>query len=399
MYTLIIIYSLLATTSATNPSVNSELFSSLVPQKVLATFNALPNPIKYPQYTTTTGTWQYFSPDTWTSGFFPATGYALNTRKKLCSASDANGLGTADWVALGRAASNGLIPLEANTGVGHDVGFLSFPFVEELVINPRSETAKTAVNAFARALAARFNHVVGCTRSWDSSDPTNFRVIIDNMMNLEVLFQSEKLTGNHTLRQIAISHADTTMKNHIRADGGTWHVVTYNSATGSVIKKGTAQGYADGSTWSRGQAWAINGFANMYGHTKDIKYLVTARRLADHFLANVPKDGIVPWDFNAPLEPAPRPADSSAATIAATGLLLLAKYETNNAASKKYSSAAIDLLNSITKLAWRPSWQSILTNGTVNKPANNALTGIVYGDYYFIKAGNDLVSLGLAGCK
>jgi len=137
----------------------------------------------------------------------------------------------------------------------------------------------------------------------------------------------------------------------------------------------------------------------MYGHTKDIKYLVTARRLADHFLANVPKDGIVPWDFNAPLEPAPRPADSSAATIAATGLLLLAKYETNNAASKKYSSAAIDLLNSITKLAWRPSWQSILTNGTVNKPVNNALTGIVYGDYYFIKAGNDLVSLGLAGCK
>jgi hypothetical protein len=132
MYTLIIIYSLLATTSANNPS--AELFSSLIPQKVLATFKALPDPIQYPQYTTTDGTWEYFSPDTWTSGFFPATGYALNTRKKLCGASNANGLGAADWIALSRAANSGLIPLEKKTGVGHDVGFLSFPFVEELVM-------------------------------------------------------------------------------------------------------------------------------------------------------------------------------------------------------------------------------------------------------------------------
>ena len=111
-----------------------ELFSPLVPEKILATFNALPNPIKYPQYTTTNGTWLYFDPDTWTSGFFPASGYALNTRKRLCGASDANGLGAADWVALSRAASNGLIPLETKTSVGHDLGFLSFPFVEELLV-------------------------------------------------------------------------------------------------------------------------------------------------------------------------------------------------------------------------------------------------------------------------
>jgi hypothetical protein len=131
MHSLFILSSILATATAAPPA---QLFSPIVPQKVLATFKALPNPINYPQYTTTSGTWQYFSPNTWTSGFFPVTGYALNTRKTLCGASPANNLGIADWVALGRAASNGLVPLEISNGVGHDVGFLSFPFVEELAM-------------------------------------------------------------------------------------------------------------------------------------------------------------------------------------------------------------------------------------------------------------------------
>ncbi|KAF8061608.1 glycoside hydrolase family 88 protein [Lyophyllum atratum] len=383
---------------AAKSTVPNELFSPLVPQKVLATFKALPIPTKYPQYTTTSGTWQYFSPDTWTSGFFPVTGYELNTRKNLCPATPANGLGIADWLAVGRAASNGLIPLENGNGQGHDQGFLSFPFVEELIVNPNNETAKTAILAFSKILADRFNPVVGATRSWNTADPTDFQVIIDNMMNLELLFHAETLTGNSTLRKIAIAHADTTMKNHIRPDGSTWHVIEYNSTTGAVIKKRTAQGFSDSSTWSRGQAWGIYGFANMFRLTGDSNYLVTARRLATYFLANIPSDGIVPWDFNAPLIPAPRPADSSAATIAANALLLLAKYETTASATSLYTNAAIAILNNITRLAWNPSWQSILSNGTVNKPANNQLTGTVYGDYYFIKAGNELINRKLATC-
>ncbi|KAG5639511.1 hypothetical protein H0H81_000656 [Sphagnurus paluster] len=337
----------LASTAATPPA---ELFSPLIPQKVLAAFKALPNPIKYPQYTTTTGTWQFFSPDTWTSGFFPVTGYEVNTRRTLCGATPANGLGSADWVALARAASNGLISLENGNGQGHDQGFLSFPFVEELLLNPNNATAKTAILAFSKILSGRFNSVVGATRSWDSSDPNNFQVIIDNMMNLELLFHAANLTGDASLIKIATTHADTTIKNHIRDDGNQ-------------------------------------------------NYLVTARRLAKYFLDNIPSDGIVPWDFNAPLTPAPRPADSSAATIAANGLLLLAKYETSSTAAQSYTDSAIDvrpfhqlgqpfhelthplmqLLNKMTGLAWNPSWQSLLSNGTVNKPANNQLTGTVYG--------------------
>ncbi|RDB24223.1 Unsaturated glucuronyl hydrolase [Hypsizygus marmoreus] len=392
---LFLLSSILTLTSAIPPA---QLFSPLVPQKVLATFKALPNPVQYPQWTSTGGSWQFFSPNTWTSGFFPVTGYEVNTRKILCGATTANALGTADWLGLGRTASNGLVPLEISNGVGHDVGFLSFPFVEELILNPNNQTAKNAINAFAKLLAKRFNSVVGATRSWDSSDPTNFQVIIDNMMNLEVLFHSATLTGNSTLRKIAIAHADTTMKNHIRGDGSTWHVIEYNANTGAVTKKRTAQGFSDSSTWSRGQAWGIYGFANMFRLTGDTNYLLTARRLAKYFLDNIPAGGIIPWDFNAPLTPSPRPADSSAATIAVNGLLLLAKHETSAASSKSYSDAAIKILNDITTLAWNPSWQSLLSNGTVNKPANNQLTGTVYGDYYYIKAGNELIRQGLAKC-
>ncbi|KAF9009445.1 glycoside hydrolase family 88 protein [Cyathus striatus] len=388
MLVLPILISLLSITGSLAVDVPPELFSELIPMKVLATFKSLPNPTQYPQYTdTSAGKWLFFSPDTWTSGFFPVTPYALNTRKALCTATPANGLGTADWVQLGRSASTGLIPLEVKNGVGHDVGFLSYPFVQEL-----------AIQKFATLLANRFSAIVGCTRSWDSSDPTDFQVIIDNMMNLEVLFHAETLTGNSTFREIAISHADTTIVNHIRPDGSTWHVIEYNSTTGGVIRKRTAQGYSDNSTWSRGQAWGIYGFATMFKYTGDTKYLDTSRRLATYFLDNLPSDGIVPWDFNAPLTPPPRPADSSAATIAANGLLLLAKSESSNVDSKKWSDAAIQLLNNITKLAWKPTWQSLLSNGTVNWPANNFLTGIVYGDYYYITAGNELVSMGLAKC-
>ncbi|KAI0329874.1 d-4,5 unsaturated-glucuronyl hydrolase-like protein [Cubamyces sp. BRFM 1775] len=376
----------------------AELFSPLVGEKVLKTAQSFPNPAQYPQYTDRDeGNWIWFSPDQWTSGFFPATLYAMYERTKLCGTQAVSG---SQWLELGRAWSTGEVPLETHTGVGHDVGFLSYPFMDELKVNPKNESAIQAVNAFANHLAARFSPIVGCTRSWDTADPTDFQVIIDNMMNLEVLFASEALTGNHTLRDIAISHADKTMVNHIRADGGSFHVVDYNSTTGAVIRQRTSQGYADNSTWSRGEAWGIYGFANMYKHTRKFDYLQTARKMAKYWITNTPSDGVIPWDFNAPLVP-PRPADSSAAMIAANGLLLLADQELsilNATGAAYYTAEVIKMLDANTKLAWRPSWQSLLANGTVNNPEHNNLTGIVYGDYFFITAGNELVSRGLARC-
>ncbi|KAI0761455.1 Six-hairpin glycosidase-like protein [Irpex lacteus] len=313
----------------------SELFSPLIAQKVLATANNTQNPPKYPQWTDrTNGSWQFFGPDTWTSGFFPATLYALNDRASICPSDE---LKETSWLELARKWSSAEVPLETKTTVGHDVGFLSFPFIEELKVNGTNDTAIVAVNNFASELAARFSPIVGCTRSWDTSDPTDFQVIIDNMMNLEVLFQSANLTGNHTLIDIATSHADKTLVNHLRPDGSSYHVVEYNSTTGDVIKQRTAQGYADNSTWSRGQAWGIYGFANMYQHTKNITYLETSRKMAGYFLDNLPEDGIVPC---------------------------------------------------------------LLANGTVNNPAANNLTGsFMVRDYYFIKTTNDLVSLNITTCN
>jgi len=379
----------------------SELFSPFISSKILAVAKNESNPPRYPQYTDRiTGIWEDFVPDTWTTGFFPVTLYALNTRAELCHKNDGD-----SWVELGRQWSTGEIPLETKNTQGHDVGFLSMPFQEEYYFNRMNQTAITALKAFAADLDARFSPIVGCTRSWDrSNSPTWFEVIIDNMMNLEILFVGAEITGNDKYRQHAISHADKTMVNHIRPDGSSYHLVNYNANTGDVISRGTVQGYSNSSTWSRGQAWGIYGFANMFNRTRDLNYLTTARRMAGYFVDHIPSDGIVPWDFNAPLHP-PRPADTSAATIAATGLLLLANMEkslmpSNITGHQFWTERASQILVDTTKLGWKPDWQSLLSNGTVNNRASppNNLTGIVYGDYYYVKAGNDLIKMGKAEC-
>ncbi|KAH8118301.1 d-4,5 unsaturated-glucuronyl hydrolase-like protein [Phellopilus nigrolimitatus] len=385
--------------AATPPS---ELFSGLVAQKVSKTASNLSTPAVYPQYTDASGQWLYFPADTWTSSFFPATLYALNTRASLCPD---DGLNSTDWLGEARRWSAPETSLESKNTVGHDVGFLSFPFQEELSLDSTNQTAINAVNAFANDLAARFNPTVGCTRSWDTADPTDFTVIIDNMMNLNLLFISANLTGNDTLRQIAISHANKTMQNHVRSDGSSFHVVEYNETTGAVIRQRTAQGYADNSTWSRGQSWGIYAFAQMYQNTGDQRYLDTSRRMATYFTDNLPSSGIVPWDFNAP-DDGSRPADTSAAMITTSGMLLLADLEqalspANTSGAELWKDTAIQILANTTGSFWKPDWQSLLSNGTVDNPGNppNNDTGIVYGDYYFVKVGNDLLTMGLANCS
>jgi len=142
----------------------------------------------------------------------------------------------------------------------------------------------------------------------------------------------------------------------------------------------------------------------VYRRTGLVRYLDTSRRMAGYFLNNIPADDIIPWDFNAPLVPA-RPADTAAAMIAANGFLLLSKQEqsivpANQSGVSHYFHAAIQILNDTTNAFWAPTWQSLLSNGTVNNPASppNNLTGTIYGDYYFVKIGNDLAELGVALC-
>ncbi|KAF8521923.1 glycoside hydrolase family 88 protein [Hysterangium stoloniferum] len=383
--------------------IRPELFSPLIATKVQAVAESTPVPSVFPQYTDrTSGVWNYFELPFWTSGFFGGILYLLDTRSKLCPSKQA------DWLALGRNWSVSLLPLADDKTLDHDVGFLSYPFQAELLVNSGNKTAQTAVTKFAATLASRFSPVVNCTRSWDktpgSTGPTtdDFLVIIDNMMNLEILFAAADINKNQTLRDIAIKHADTTIRNHFRPDGSAFQVLNYNSTTGAVIERKTAFGYADNSTWTRGQSWAIYGFANMYNRTRFERYLDTARRTASLYTSRLPSSGVPPWDFDAP---SPAPADTASGVIAATGLLFLAQLEEslsppNRTGAELWRNAAVTLLNSVTDLAWKPSWQSLLSNGTVNNradPPNNS-TGIVYVDYFYIKAGNMLLSQKLAPC-
>lgn len=387
--------SLLSTTSLLYLASAQGTFDPLIPTKLRQTALASPGPNRSPQYTTANGTWVYFGIDGWTTGFFPATLYAQAERLRICRDRAVQGpWSQQEWLGLGRKWATAMLSLTQGNGQGHDQGFLAFPFVEELKINPQNQTAIKAVNDFATILANRFDSVVGATRSWDFGNPDAFTVIIDNMMNLELLYLSAGFTGNKTLISIANTHADTSARTFIRPDGGTYHVVEFDQATGGIIKRRTQQGYSDESTWTRGHAWSIYGFANIYRLAKKEAYLQTARRLADYYLGRLPPSYIVPWDFDSPEQF----ADASGAMVAAAGLVMLANEETSRANKARYYGAAKKLLKATSDFAWSPTWQSLLSNGTVNHPANNQLTGIVYGDYYYVLAGNELVKAGQAKC-
>jgi unsaturated chondroitin disaccharide hydrolase len=187
---------------------------------------------------------------------------------------------------------------------------------------------------------------------------------------------------------MAVDHALTTMHNHVRADGSTYQVVTFNSNDGSVIGRTTLQGYRNDSTWARGQAWALHGFTQAYAYTKDSRFLSTARRTADYFIGHLPADGVPYYDFQAPA--ADRPKDSSAAAIAASGLLWLAQLETDGSRARTYLDAAENMLTSLSAPPYlsrgTPDAASILLHGTAEHQGGNTDTGLVYGDYYFIEA-------------
>ncbi|KAG8718581.1 hypothetical protein FRC08_004949 [Ceratobasidium sp. 394] len=385
LFALFIGASLLPWTLSAPPTYSDSIFSPYIAQKY-ARVGSKYRAAQFPHTTAANGTWTWNGADWWTSGFLPASFYLLNERKTLCPKN--KNLSSVDWLTLGRHWSDSLVPLQSGNGQGHDQGFLSLPYMEELRVNPTNTSAVKGVQNFAKLLAARYSSIVGCTRSWNSNAP-DFLVIMDNMMNLELLFKAADLTANRTLIDIAIKHADTTIKNHIRPDGSSYHVVDYNQNTGAVIKKYTAQG----------QAWGIYGFAKMFNLTTQPQYLNTSRQMAKVFLSRLPTNGVPPWDFDAPASN--RPADTSAAMITAEGLFILSAAEThvgNSTGATYYQEKAVKLMTDNFKFAFKPTWDSILSNGTSNNPQNNKNTGLIYGDFYALQAGNTMLKLGLASC-
>lgn len=272
----------------------------------------------------------------------------------------------------------------------HDLGFMMFcSFGNANRLNPTPEYAEILMNS-AKSLASRFDEKVGCIKSWDAKDDS-YLVIIDNMMNLELLFWASEYSGNKSYYDIAVKHANTTLKNHFRPDFSSYHVINYNSKTGEIKQKKTAQGYADESAWARGQSWGLYGYTVMYRATKDKKYLDQAVAIAEFILnhPNLPKDKVPYWDFNAPNIPDAL-RDSSAGAIIASALLELENY-VDQARSKKYVAVAKTIIQTLSSAAYLAEEGTnggfLLQHGVGHLPQKSEVdVPLTYGDYYFVEA-------------
>lgn len=286
-----------------------------------------------------------------------------------------------------------------NSGT-HDLGFMigdSFGKAWELT---GEKSYRDVMLTASKTLSTRYNDTVGCIRSWDhNGDHWKFPVIIDNMMNLEMLFKTTQLTGDSLYWNIAVRHADTTMKNHFRPDYSSYHVVDYVPADGSVHERVTAQGYADESVWSRGQAWGLYGYTMCYRYTHDPKYLDQACHIADFMLSlpNTPDDGVFYWDMRTPmvegLTPETTspdvPRDASSAAILASGLYELAEYVPSDKA-ERYAAHADRLLESLHagyEASIGSNYGFLLLHSTGHHPAGSEIdVPLNYTDYYYLEA-------------
>ena len=284
------------------------------------------------------------------------------------------------------------LPLEKEKWDGgtHDLGFKMFGSFGKAYKNTGNEEYKNILIQSAKTLATRFNPIVGCIRSWDhNADKWDFPVIIDNMMNLELLMWAAKETGNENFREIAVKHAQTTIKNHFRANGSSYHVVDYNPETGEVQNKQTHQGYSDDSAWSRGQAWGLYGFTMMYRETGIKEFLIQADKIAGFILKqNGIKEGRIPyWDFNAPNVP-DEPYDSSAGAIITSALYELCSYSKNGKEYKEVADRLFSTLSSPEFLATAGENQGfLLKHSTGHLPGGYEIdVPLVYADYYFLES-------------
>lgn len=358
---------------------------------------------EFPHYTHVGGTrYKYFPSSTWTSGFFPGSLWALYERAMRHKCGIADVASQQELWNLAKAWQEGMEKEQFNSNT-HDIGFMIMPsFGREHQLH-QTESAKGVIMQAAESLMTRYSPITRCIRSWNTqkqvhrewTDPEkDFLVIIDNMMNLDLLYYASQISGNNKYAEVATIHAETTLANHFRPDNSSYHLVVYNPMTGNVKGKYTHQGYSDESTWSRGQAWALYGYATAYKYTKDERFLDAAKRFTDYFLSRLPVDKVVYWDFDAPL---PTHWDVSAAMIAVSGMLLIDSLDM----SSGYTSVALDILNKVTDEAMAGSeWDTILKHSTVQNfeyalPKTKVSdVGLVYADYYFIEISNRLLEIG-----
>jgi unsaturated chondroitin disaccharide hydrolase len=331
---------------------------------------------QFPQSTNPDGSPHNMKSDWWCSGFFGGSLWYLYENTK-----------DPQWK---KAAENWTTALEKeqfNTGT-HDLGFMIYcPYGNGYRITHNEGYKKVMLNG-AKSLSTRFNAKVGLIKSWNKFQKIyDYPVIIDNMMNLELLFWAAKESGNQDFYNLSVTHADNTIKNHYRPDNSSYHVVCYGE-NGEILTKKTAQGAADESAWSRGQAWGLYGFVVMYRETKDPKYLAQANKIAQFILnnPNLPADKIPFWDYSKPNEE----RDASAGAITASALLELSQY-VKSEEQKNYINQATKMLVTLSSPKFKAKIGEnnhfILMHSTGHKPGNSEIdTPLIYADYYYLEA-------------
>lgn len=323
----------------------------------------------------------YIPIDDWCSGFFP--GNIWYTYKLT---------GNAKWLPLARKYTEALDSIK-HLKWHHDVGFMiGSSYLNGYRIANIPEYKDVIVEA-ARSLSTRFRPGAGVIQSWDADRGWQGQrgwkcpVIIDNMMNLELLFEATRLSGDSTFYNIAVKHADTTMAHHFRPDNSCYHVVDYDPETGDVRKRQTAQGYADESSWARGQAWALYGYTTCYRYTYDERYLEQAQKIYDFIFnnKNLSADLVPYWDYDAPNIPN-EPRDASAAACTASALYELSTY----LPEKNYKATADKIMESLGSPAYRAevgtNGNFLLMHSVGSIPHGSEIdVPLNYADYYFLE--------------
>jgi hypothetical protein len=324
------------------------------------------------------GSLKIISSKDWCSGFYAGS---------LWLASDLTG-----DKKLQKLAREFTLPLEKEkfNGATHDMGFKMMSSFGQGYRLTKDSVFRDILIQSAKTLTTRFNEKVGAIRSWDhNQDKWQFPVIIDNMLNLELLFWASKQTGDPLYYNIAVRHAQTTLANHFRSDNSSFHVVDYDTITGAVIKKNTHQGFSDSSAWSRGQAWGLYGYSMCYRETGIVSFLYQAEKIADFILnhPNLPEDKIPYWDFDAPSAPM-LPRDVSAAAITASALYELSAFIPQK--KELYIRSADQIMKSLSNVYASKRGENkgfLLGHSTGSVPQNTEIdVPINYADYFFLES-------------
>lgn len=338
--------------------------------------------VRIPKTIDKLGRMVYIPIDDWCSGFFPGSLcylYQLTNDKS--------------WLLQSKRFTEALDSIQYLTW-HHDVGFMiGSSYLNIYRLNP-NKAYKKAIIQTAKSLCTRFRKKAGVIQSWNvdrgwqSKRGWTCPVIIDNMMNLELLFEATRLSGDSTYWKVAVSHANKTLENQFRKDGSCYHVVDYDPNNGAVLHRQTAQGYADNSAWARGQAWAVYGYTVCYRYTHDRKYLDQAVKTLNFVMQNpnLPEDLIPYWDFDAPNIPN-EPRDASSAACIASALYEMNNYLPDNG----YTSLADRIIRSLSSPEYRaPLGKNgcfLLMHSVGSIPHNNEIdVPLNYADYYFLEA-------------